>query len=293
MRPATYSTARSAPRSPGSAVSRCISGRKSQGDLSGLYAYGVTQLGADLTKSVGDQSISYALLPADGQIRNNNATIGNVDPQPERVCLGLFVYLSPTVCTCTWTKDGTALYTQTLPNGKTWVAGFSLGGDTPGDISMVVNADRIASIVRSIATAGRGRARGSQRSICRWQTPGFMALTANGSMPAYTAFVRAMLNKNDISVDRFPIPWFQRSNSRANPASIGTVRLVNTKGAFNDLRSADIKDSPLVLRKIAAPPGAAGDVANATVEFTGSLDKVSDADYATLNVTLRDALSAH
>jgi hypothetical protein len=264
--------------------------------LAGLISFGVTQPDVALTNFVGGDSVagvgkSWGFRVADGTVWNNNASVGTAQggAQVERTCLGLHVNLSPSLCTCDWTVNGTPVYTATLPNGKAWLPAISLGAAAGDTVSAVINFGQNRTD-QSVYTQGWWQqAPGLQTLYLALATEGFLSAAAD--TPANTSFGPFVLNPSQISITRLPQAWFQRSGGRSNPAALTAISLDNSRGTFNALIGADVRDSAVVLQVINAPAGGAGSLATASTMFTGILDTLSAPDASTVVLTLRDSLA--
>lgn len=252
-------------------------------DLAGLIRYGIAEAGAALTGDTG-----YRYRVADGVITEAGTVIETVQPQGERVCLGLRLSLSPALCTVTWIVDGSDLHTVTLPNGKAWLPAISIGSTRAGDVSAVVNFGQ-SRFDRGLPGYGWSQ-----------QAPGLDTLylsliteayrTEVGDVPSNKQFGPAVLNGTALSIKRSPQAWFHRTGGRSSAAALTTIQLDNSRGAFNRLRGADVRDSKVVLQVQDSPRHGAGPM-SAVTYFTGIVDAINSPKMDVIEVTLRDTLT--
>ena len=271
---------------------------QSQGDLSDLISFGVATVDAALDTYVGGDANGYGYRVADGEIHTNGASIQSVAATAERVSLQCYLHLRPSEATVGWYVNGNELYVASLPTGKAWLPALSIGSSSPSDLAAIVNfgQDRFDHTPRTIGgptmaflLPGWSQQKAGLATLyLSLATEAFMSAPDND--PPNTPFDPRQLNGNQVSVNRQPFAWFHRSGGGANPSALTTIRLDNSRGDFNALLSADIRDSLLVLRTIDAPARGAGSLNDARTVFTGILDNVQ-ANASTIDLTLRDTLT--
>ena len=258
--------------------------------FAGRISIGVAQaaglLGAPIDSAAG---LGYGLRPADGIIVANGSTIATVPLVDERTCIGIYLFLSAGVCTCTWLVNGTVLYTATLPNGKIWVPALSLGEDVrAGNRSATFNfgQDRFD---RFDGLDGWFRQTAGLPTIyVSLATEGFMSDAAD--TPANQSFSPDQLSPKAMFYRCAPLAWFHRNGSSSAASSYGSVTYKNEAGQYNALRDADIRDATFVCQKMAAPKFGTGSILGAANQFVAIVDSVSAPTISTVQVALKGTL---
>ena len=265
---------------------------KSRTSFAGLYSIGVAQASGAISQPM-DSTLGkgFGLRPADGVIVSGGANLATVSPIDERVPIGIYLFLSGGVCTCTWLVDGTAVYTAVLPNGKVWVPASSLGAAQAGDRSASFNfgQDRFD---RFDGNNGWYReSDGLDTITVSLASEGF--LSAPTDSPANQSFAPAIIDAKNLYQKRAPLPWMYRSagGSAAQNSSFSTVTLRNYKGQYNALRDADVRDSTFVLQKLDAPQFGAGTLTAAANQCVAIIDAITAPTRSTLQIALKGALS--
>ena len=262
---------------------------QSRGDLSGLISFGVAPVGADITQFVGESSTSFGFKLADGEIWNNNASIQSVNPCAERIAVGVILNLSPTTCTCDFTVNGSSIYQATLPLGEGWLPAISIGSDGAGDISASVNfgQNRFDTLADE---SGWYEQQTGLPDITLSLVTDALLLTEADSNASKVRYAPKLINGKAVSIRREPKAWFQDSG-RAKPAAATTMRFDNSKGDFNPLLQADIRDADVEVRTITGHSRGAGDADDAVTVFTGVLENVTAPKVSEVEVSLSDTLS--
>ena len=264
---------------------------QSLGDLSNLFWFGVAPTDAPLSGSVSNAPVSVAYSPGLGEIWQDGALFDNVQQQAERTCLGLRLELTPGASTVTFYVQGAPVMVVPIADGYRWLPAFSIGSDTPADVSLWVNFGQ-SRFDCFDATAGWSVKRaGVDTLYLSVASEAFMASAASGEIAAGQPFEPAMLNTSSMSVKCEPLPWFHRTSAERTPSSVCVMRGNNARGAFNDLLGADVRDAVVKVRRLDAPAGAVGSPAGATVEMTGYLDSKSAPKPQEAEVRIRGALA--
>lgn len=265
----------------------------SRGDLTDLFSFGVATPDSGLNVVVGGGPTSYGLDPTSGVLSNGGAPIDNADPQPERVCLGVVLSLSPSLCTCEWKVNGNTVATAILPNGLAWLPAFSLGSNEAGDVKFRVNTgqDRFDTI--DVPNGWSVQTSGLSNFNLSLIAEAFMASATAGGIAVNTPFAPVILNGPTISARREPQAWFHRSGGRYNPAAISALRVDNSQGMFDALLRADAIDSEIKLRRLDAPAGGVGSPGAAVVELTGVLDATSGPKLSECEIRIRDRIATY
>ena len=89
----------------------------SRASLANLLSIGVAQPGAALDTYVGGDALGYGFRVADGEIHTDGESIATVEPQGERVALGVHLTLAPSEATCEFLVNGSSIYTADLATG--------------------------------------------------------------------------------------------------------------------------------------------------------------------------------
>lgn len=111
-----------------------------QTSLAGMIAVGVAQQFALLDNAVGEDSFSTGYWPADGVVKQNNATIATCPVVNERVCIGVLVHLStPGSEQVVFSVDGNQVAVAPLPAGKFWLPAVTVSGGNAGEVQAVLN----------------------------------------------------------------------------------------------------------------------------------------------------------
>lgn len=109
-----------------------------QSSLAGMISVGIAQPNSALDKYVGEDTLSYGLLPADGVVRNNAASsVSGIPLVAERKCIGVFINMS--TLRCTWYVEGNQVAYVTLPSGKFWVPAITVSGGNAGETKCEFN----------------------------------------------------------------------------------------------------------------------------------------------------------
>jgi hypothetical protein len=262
---------------------------QSRGDLSGLLSFGVALVGADLTLFVGESADSFGFLLADGEIWNDNASIETVTEGGERIAVGVVLSLSPTSCTCDFLVQGSLVYQATLPTGDGWLPAISIGSDEPGDISASVNFGQNRFDTMPDQDGWFEQSTGLPDITLSLCTEALL-LTDADSSAAKVPYVPRLLNGRSASIRREPKAWFQESG-RSKGASFTTMRFDNSRGDFNALLPADIRDASVLVRTIREYSRGNGDAADAVTVFTGVLEAATQPKVTEVEVTLKGSLS--
>lgn len=267
----------------------CYMWSTSQGDLSGLVSIGVAQPDSPLDAGVGSDAKSFGFWPADGVVKSDGSTVASPGGQPERVCIGVHLSLGPSTATCTFLVNGAVVSTVDLPTGKAWLPALTLGGSSAADINAAVNFGgwRFDCFDNSLRSGWSQQSAGLATIYLSLASDAFMS--SPGDSPANTPFAPCVLNAQQFSINSSVRPWALRSDSRANPASITTLNLDNSKGLFNDLRNADLKGSKIVLQVPIGMSRGVGSLATSKTVMTGILEDVRGATI--VSVTIRDMLT--
>jgi hypothetical protein len=257
-----------------------------------LLSIGVSQVSGALSAALDSAGgLGFGLRPGNGTVVSNGANLAAVGAFDERIPIGIYLYLSALVCTCTWLVDGTAIYTAALPTGKIWVPAASLGAAQAGDRSVSFNfgQDRFD---RFTGNDGWFRATSGLDTITvSLASEGF--LSAPTDTPANKTFSPAIIDAKNLFQKRAPLPWMYRSAgaSAASNSSFSTVTLLNKNGALNSLRDADVRDSTFVLQKMDAPQFGTGTLTAAANQCVAIIDAITAPSRSTLQITLRGTLS--
>lgn len=267
----------------------CYVWSTSQGDLSGLVSIGVAQPDSALNSGVGSDAKSFGFWTADGVVKSNGSTVDSPGKQPERVCIGVHLSLSPSAATCAFFVNGAVVSTVDLPTGKAWLPALTLGGTSASDINASINFGgwRFDCFDNSLRFGWSQQSAGLATIYLSLASDAFMS--SQSDTPANTPFAPCVLNAQQFSINSSVRPWVLRSDSRANPASITTHNLDNSNGMFNDLRNADLKGSRIVLQIPIGMSRGVGSLATAQTLMTGILEDVRGA--TVVSVTIRDMLT--
>ncbi|MEP7043326.1 MAG: hypothetical protein ABI843_09695 [Dokdonella sp.] len=265
---------------------------KSRTSFAGLYSLGVAQASGGLTSALDSAAgQGFGLRPADGLVVSGGANLATVLPIGERVCIGVYLFLSAAVCTCTWLVDGTAVYTAALPNGKVWVPALSLGGAQAGDRQASFNfgQDRFD---RFDGNDGWFRLTSGLDTIhVSLASEAFMS--ASTDTPANTQYSPDIVDAKSIHRKCAPLAWPDRTSSTsvAASSSFSSVTFRNDKGQYNALRDADVRDSTFVMQKLDAPAFGAGTLTAASNQFVAIIDSITAPSRSTVQIQLKGTLS--
>lgn len=263
---------------------------QSRSSLANLLSFGVAQTSSSLVKYVGEEATSFGWRTADGGVYSNNAVLSAVPVQDERVLLGIYLALSPSSCTCSFVLNQSSVYTAALPLGKAWLPALSIGSASAGDVSAACNfgLDRFDGFGPTY-TGWSTLAPGLNPIYVSLVTDAFMSSGAD--LPPNTPFGPYIVNGRQLTIKRNPQAYVHRGTGRTNPAALITLTFDNSEGTFNALRSADVRDSTMVLQVVKAPAGGTDSIAKAATMFTGIVESVTQPTPSTIEVVLRDTLS--
>jgi hypothetical protein len=267
---------------------------KSQGSFANQVALGIGQPGCLPTKYAGEEANSYGFRPADGRVDNNGAAVqSGLVVVPERVPIGMYVFLSPSVATLTFAVGGTACTTPiVLPLNKLWLPIFSMSPAAAGDLQWQINFGQYLFDTPLDPTGWNEQSPGLSAFYISLITEAFMS--ASGDTPANQSYLPRVLNKQSISVRRSVVPWVHRTDPLAKqPLSSAFTPLLfdDSDGMFTPLLFADTRDSKVTIDAIDAPAMAQGSLASAVRMLTASIDTVTKPALNRIQVNLKDALA--
>lgn len=263
----------------------------SQDDLSSLTSFGVAyDDGTRLDTYVGAETQSYGMLCADGVIRNNDSDVATFTPIPERTAVGLELSLDPVSPNIKFFRNGAMVAALSgLPVGKAWYPCFSIGSNSPGDVSCQVNFGQYRFDKIKVWRDGWSTQRAGLNTIYVGMVQeAFHTLPTD--TPANTPFGPFVIGADKVFVKRSPRPWHLRDSDGDGSSSLSMVVLDNSSGQFNALASLDARDSKFVLQRVSSPGGVAGSLSAARTILTGVIDKVRKSG-GLIQITLRDSLS--
>jgi hypothetical protein len=182
--------------------------------------------------------------------------------------------------------NGASVYQATLANGKQWLPAISIGGEEAGDLSASINFGQNRFDILAGYKGWYRKAPGLPTIRVALSNEAFLGLVDGQKRP----FSPGLLNGRSAPIRRAPMAWFQGS-SKASSAAITTLRFDNSKGDYNALLAADIRDADFVLSVIDSPDRGYGDYAKAATIFTGVVDTVSAPKVSEVEISLRDTLS--
>lgn len=258
-----------------------------QASLANLVSFGVSQPSGDLSKYVGEETVSYGWRFADGNVYNNNTAGAAIPVYPERTTFGCYVFLSPTVCTATFVVNGVGLATVTLPNGKTWLPAFTLAGGA-GDLQAQVNFGQSLFDYPLAPDGWSQQSPGLATLYLSKATEAFMS--AHTDSPADQSFLSRVINTDTFSIKKAPLHWAHRTSAidvTPTPSSFAPLLLDNSRGEFNALVASDSRDSPVLIDMLDAPARGFGTLTAAARMITANIDSASAPDASTVEVILR------
>ncbi len=258
--------------------------------FAGLLSIGVAQASGLIAASLDSATgLGFGYRPADGTIVSNGSTLATVSMTGERNCIGIYLFLSASVCTCTWLVNNTAVYTATLPNGKIWVPAISMGEDVrAGNRSATFNFGQDRFDFFDGLDGWFRQTAGLPTIYASLASEPFMS--DSGDTPANQVYSPDQLNPKSMSFKCAPLGWFHRNDNTAVSSSYGSVIYKNEAGQYNALRDSDIRDATYICQKMAAPAFGSASILGAANQFVAIVDSVSAPTISTVQIALKGTL---
>jgi len=116
-------------------------------------------------------------------------------------------------------------------------------------------------------------------------------VTAPGDTPSNGAFRPRVLNPEQFSIRRAPQVWVW-GNSRVQAAAVGTLQIDNYDGAYDQLLSADLRDTSVIIKLVKAGSLLTGTTMHdAPTMVTAIIDDIRSDDEDVITITLKDTIA--
>lgn len=108
-------------------------------DLGGSCSVGIATPDSPLDEYTGEDADSFGLIVGTGEITTHDSAGLFVNPQAERLCIGVLLRADPVSPTVAFSVNGSLLAEIALPAGKFWVPSVTVSGLPAGDMKAFLN----------------------------------------------------------------------------------------------------------------------------------------------------------